>query len=726
MAERILKNIDQVMRYVNDVRRLADKHRQEFGFLKDVVYADHAKRGNLWVVVDTASIDFRGHLLLGGQHPRMKVFQICVQRDHRSLGIARMLISELIRYSTECGYLNITARVSSLLPANKFWQRSGFHIIKQTKEASGTTINLYSLNLDVPSLFSDDDSTSSSLDHAALQIDPRRPLLHTPSYVIDLNVFFDANGGRDHGHAAQIMALSLEHTIRLWVTPEFVKELDRASRDHKNDPVLTFAKKLPTLSHVPSDRLKSIITDLRDLLPSTPTDPRRWRKNDISDQIHLASSIYHKAFGFITRDSAILRHFKGLSDRFGLQVLSPGEVVGNFDLNDDKSIHPPTSISERGEIRAFSSIDDSISTSVDRFLRRYDTQGHDLSWWRSVITGNILPDPVVVSSAEQVVGIGLWSGLGRSRSDAVLHLLVDDFHHDADRAIDHILSVSANIGEFDRVWRFNLKIPRKQIRTRETALKRGFHPQRGIDNDDKIEFTRVVVKRAIVSGHWPRLVHRFREETGLSLAHSMPSYPELINTGIVLSRDGIRTWTMRLFDFETFLSPGLLIAPHRGAVIVPIKQVYAEELLPEASSQGLLVSQHDAAFWLERAYFLRAGRHTLLPRGRLVVFYISRPLSQAVAIARVTYSETLTKTQAMLRLTRQGVLSENEIGQQANDRNQITAFTFDNLVRFPKVIDYSRLKEMGCIGGANLVTAEKISDVALGCIVREAFGEEIR
>ena len=725
MAESILKRPEEVNAYVERVRQLADDHRDEFTFLPKDAYANAAERGNLWVVIDTMSLDFRGYLLLGGQHPRMKVFQICIRRDHRLSGIARMLILELIRYSTERDYLNITVRVSSRLHANKFWQQSGFHIIKQMKEASGTTINLYSLNLDVPSLFSDDDSTRSSLDHAALQIDPRRPMLHTPSYVIDLNVFFDAKESRDDGHAAQIIALSLEHTIRLWVTPEFVKELDRASRDHKNDPVLTFAKKLPTLSHVPSDRLQSIITDLRHVLPPTPTDPHRWRTNDISDQIHLASSIYHKAFGFITRDSAILRNFKRLSDRFGLQVLSPSEVVGAFDLNDDKSIHSPTPILEGRDIRVLN-IDDSISTNVDRFLRCYDTQEHGLSWWRSAMTRDILPAPMVVSSAKQVVGIGLWSGVGRSRSDAVLHLLVDDFHHDADRAIDHILSVSANIGEFDRVWRFNLKIPRKQIRTRETALKRGFHPQRGIDNDDKIEFTRVVVKRAIVSGYWPRLVSRFRDETGLSLADSMPNYRELINTGIVLSRDSIKTWTMRLFDFETFLSPGLLIAPHRGAVIVPIKQAYAEELLPEVSNQGLLVSQHDAAFWLERAYFLRAGRHTLLRRGRLVVFYISHPLSQAVAIARVTYSETLTKSQAMLRLTRQGVLSEDEIDQQANDRNEITAFTFDNLVRFPQVVDYSRLKEMGCVSGANLVTAEKISDVALGRIVREAFGEDFR
>ena len=179
---------------------------------------------------------------------------------------------------------------------------------------------------------------------------------------------------------------------------------------------------------------------------------------------------------------------------------------------------------------------------------------------------------------------------------------------------------------------------------------------------------------------------------------------------------------MSLFDFETFISPGALIAPHRVAVIVPIKETYAAELLPETARQPSLISQYDAAFRLERAYFLRAGRHTLLPRGTLVVFYVSRKRSQAVALARVTFSETLTKTQAVLNLSRQGVLTEGEIQQRANDRNEITVFTFDNVLKFPKGIDFTKLKQMGCVGGANLVTAQEISDEALECIVSEGFG----
>ena len=258
--------------------------------------------------------------------------------------------------------------------------------------------------------------------------------------------------------------------------------------------------------------------------------------------------------------------------------------------------------------------------------------------------------------------------------------------------------------------------------TRETALKRGFHTQGKIENGLSIELTRVVFGGVVMAGKWGRFRRDFLDETSLVLPDAMPSYEELSNTGIVVGRDRSRTsWTMSLFDFETLISPGVLVPRHRGAVIVPIKKTYAEELLPEASDQGLLVSPHDVAFRLERAYFLRAGMHTLVPRGTLVVFYVSAGRGQAVALARVTYSETLTRTQAALNLRRQGVLTEEELCERASGASELTAFTFDNIVAFPHGVDFSVLKLMGCVGGANLVTAQRIADESLNRIVSEGF-----
>ena len=274
MDRTVLKRAEEVLQYVHEVRRLADDHRYEFGFLPESAYVGAAARGNLWIVVDKVSRDLCGYLYFGGQYPRLRVFQVCVHRDYRSSGTAQKLVSELIQCGTDWGYLYVTARVSSKLEANKFWQRIGFYIVKQIPgKGPETTINVYATDPDVPSLFDDKNCSRSANPPITLQIDPRRPVLSTPSYVIDLNVLFDALGNRDTGQCAQILSAALRHEIRLSVTPEFAKELARSSEDSGSDPVLAFARELPVLSQTKPERLRRIIAEVRELLASSP---RSW------------------------------------------------------------------------------------------------------------------------------------------------------------------------------------------------------------------------------------------------------------------------------------------------------------------------------------------------------------------------------------------------------------------------------------------------------------------
>ena len=124
----------------------------------------------------------------------------------------------------------------------------------------------------------------------------------------------------------------------------------------------------------------------------------------------------------------------------------------------------------------------------------------------------------------------------------------------------------------------------------------------------------------------------------------------------------------------------------------------------------------------ERAYFSGVGKHKVLKRGTTIVFYISGQQKGAVALARATFSDKLTTTQAILNLRRQGVLSEEEISQQANRQGELTVTTFDNLFLFPRSISFQSLRQMGCVGGANLITAQPLSHEALSAIVERAFG----
>ena len=159
--------------------------------------------------------------------------------------------------------------------------------------------------------------------------------------------------------------------------------------------------------------------------------------------------------------------------------------------------------------------------------------------------------------------------------------------------------------------------------------------------------------------------------------------------------------------------------------MVPVQERYVRQLLPLADDQPSFLAQREVVLRLERTYFLAAGRHRLFQRGTLVVFYASRERREAVAIARVTFSGTLTKIQAVLNLRRQGVLTEEEIDQKSNERDEIAAFTFDNLIIFRNAIPYRELKQLGCIEGANLVTAQKLPYDKLCRLAERAFALEM-
>ena len=711
------------MPYVQEVRTLADEHRREFGFIPRNAYDDAALREKLWVVIDSASREFRGYLYFGGRHPRMKVFQICVAPGNRSSGVARRMISEFTQYSQRLSYLNITARVLSTLPANRFWRDQGFEIIRQTPSKSeDATINLYSKGLDVPSLFPGDGYSQLSGDPASFQIDPRRPLLPTPSYVFDLNVLFDVLRDRDGGQCAQILASALSHHIRLFVTQELVQELERNTRNPSDDPVLAFAKELPCLPRPDRLRLQALIEELRELFASTPPGPRRWTVNDTSDHIHLATSIHHQAFGFITSDAAILRNSETLHDQYGLYVVSPADILDSFEP--DETQRSATAIASETRKIMVSDVDEGNQADAHEFLLNRSSEGRDIAALLADSPLQSRPDSVVVSSAGQIVAMGVWSAMPGAGRNAVLHVYVEEEHPDSDRAIDHLLEWGAGAAKRGQTWLFSLKVPRDQIQTIETACRRGFRAGRQ-STGASIALSRVVHKGVVTEGEWRRFRRDFSDLTSLVPPDVIPPHEEMKNTGIVLGRDRhLPSLTLSLFDYETFISPGYLLGPGRGAVIIPIRETYSAELLPPTRRQGLLFSQNEAEFRLERAYFLRAGIHKRLRRGTIVVFYVSRPRHQAVALGRVTYSATLTKTRALLNMTRQGVLTEEEIHQRANDQDEIGVFTFDNVLAFAHGVDFQKLKDMGCVDGANLVTAQAISGAAVGRIVGEAFGSE--
>ena len=727
MTEHIIKSPAKIANYIEQVRRLADANRSSLGFLPASAYSEAATKGCLWIAVDHPTLNLMGYLFFGGTYPHLKVFQVYICPEYRSVGTARTLVNELVKHGENLSYLTITARVASELKANKFWQALGFRIVRQVSGGkSNRTINIYVLDLDVPSLFREEKLYISPSNKIPRKITYAfRPILHTHSYVLDLNVFFDVVQNRGIGESAHVLSLALNNEIKLSVTSEFTKELGRHSSRFEHDPVLELAKRLPTLPKLNREILRSLIDSIRNILSPNASKTGNQKANDASDLIHLASCVHHRAYGFITRDAAILKHATELYETYNLRIVSPTDLSDTYENGD---LHPALLVVAVGhqKIKA-SELDEHERSDAEKFLRDLGVEANTIPVCLNPGTTHSPRMRLVVRTEDEIIGIGSWPVRRDAGQDKKMHLYVNEDHPASDNAIDHFLESSATRCGYGQLTHLYLQIQPRQIRTREVAISRGFHPLVLREGITTRELSKISWKGVITHGNWSEFGRVFSEAADLELPCNIPRYEELVNTGIFLNGKAIdRAFTISLFDFETLISPGALICPNRVAIMVPIREEYASDLIASTVRQTPLFPGKEAALRLERAYFMGAGRHGLLSRGRLVVFYISRRQKEAVAIARITFSDTVTKTQAVLNLGRQGVLTEQEIHQRANSRGEVTAFTFDNVIVFPHFIPFQELKRIGCVGGANLVTAQELSHESLLGIVDRAFGANLR
>ena len=406
MSESIITDPNAVENYIDGIRALADTDKSAFGFLPAIAYRDACMRGRLWIAIDNDS-KLCGYLFFGGRYPRLRVSQVFVRPEFRRSGIARGLLRKLREYGENLNYLIITARVAEELEANEFWKANGFVVTQRIAGvAKKRPLNIYTLELDVPSLFRGEPPRTAD----ATQIRFPRPLLPTPLYVIDLNVFFDVVQNRDDGESSLVLSMGFDHEISLSVTSEFAKELERHTAGRSQDPVLEFARSLPTLTRVDSETTKPIIEELRTILrKGTPKAGRRIA-NDASDLIHLACCIHHKAYGFVTRDAALLQHSEDLRRKYDLSIVSPADFSDLFD-NDAARHDPQQATVDQLDVR-IADLDERDRSDVDKFLYNLGVDPHQIS---SCLTPGTTQHPRlrrIVRVGPRLFGVGSWDSPG--------------------------------------------------------------------------------------------------------------------------------------------------------------------------------------------------------------------------------------------------------------------------------------------------------------------------
>ncbi|HDH11154.1 MAG TPA: GNAT family N-acetyltransferase [Nitrospirae bacterium] len=724
---KILKSFSEIEPFLPILQSCADKNRKALGFFTKQTYEEQALQGRIWIAISSDTNDYAGHLMFGGTFPLLKIFQVFVNPNYRRSNIATKLIKELVSYGESGNYISISCRVAADLRANSFWEKNGFVLIRQEqgKGNSKRTINIRIKELNTPTLFTYGDARNKQNLHSSeVQISYiNRPISNNPSYVIDLNVFFDVVRNRPRNKEASLLiSAGFNNQIRVCVTTEFSKELEKHSDPNKVDPVLSFAERLPTLPPIDQKNLEGIISKIGLLVFPEKMHAGKLTENDRSDLLHLASCIHHRVYGFVTNDKAILKVSDKIRQNYGLDIVSSQDFIGSDSISekyDLKTIFDGQEINS-GEIKEHE------RQELESFLSGL---GISLEQIVTILDPGISGSPrrrVSVRADNELIAVASWDAPSKFMQSTVLYLFVDEHHPTATKIIDHVLeTVSRDTAPF-QLRRIDLSIGFEQVHTKQTALQRGFCLQL---SGDSLSLTgglsKVSYRGIITPDSWHDFTVKYKKLTGLALPSMMPNYKEFINTGIVFK--STQTINLKLFEFETLISPALLLCRGREAIILPIRRRYADELLHSYQKQTKMFPYSEALLHVERAYFKTSRNTNLFKKGLPVIFYVSGKEGgsmEAVGSGRITFSDVLSYEEIDMNMSRQGVLSKNELSDRLDSEGKIHVFTFDNFNLFANPIPFNKLRALGLVSAANLITSEKLKYNQFIKLCKTAYDKE--
>jgi len=717
---RVLSKPEEVAAYVHQARLASDGDKEALGFLPEQAYKEAAYQGKLLIAIVQEGNDliYAGHLLHGGVFPHARIFQIFTVARFRRRGIGRRLVEAIVRTAERLQFMRVVARVADDLAANQFWERLSFEIVRTISggRTTGRQINVRVRELDGLRLFS---LAAHVVQSSALDLKLISRLSDvSPTYVLDLNILYDLLKKRANVEdVGRIVRASFNNLVRLAVTEEFIRELERTSIPDPTDPILEMARRLPRLKAPPLQILNQIVTELATVLFADKTLSRTLRSQDHSDLVHLATAIYHKASGFVTGEKAILRSREALQARYSLDVLGANEFAD--------SVEP--SESEIAEVQAFTAgqvlqgrpAHDNDIALVKVFLERMKCPQQ----LKEEAIANDSGRPrrrILITLEGAVVAFGSWEIPSATRPHVQALLCVDEDRATVTLAVEYLLDLISRESFSDYPTQSSLRLLPGHIATKGIAIAHGFRPpadESFVGNT----LQKIALGRIVTSKNWAWVRQQLKKGMNLELPESIPLFHSSEQTILIKGPTGQQV-NIPLRELEILLSPTLFCLPGRPGAIVPIRRVYAADLIGGARQRSMLALP-EAVLLRERVYFSHPRTAGIFTKGVPILFYESARnggSASVTATARVVRTELVPRDGANEELFRRGVLDKS-ILKKICLANTTVATTIDSIMLLSNPVRLARLRDLGAIDGANLVTARPLNSEQVTQIIDEGM-----
>lgn len=325
MSNRVLdmeiRRIDPDSNDLDRVIQLWRSNSATLGFFPNGAFDEHARRGRIFGAFASRD-NLAGYLLYRVTHrgavlPRAIVVHLCVHRQYRGQGVARVLVERLAQEGRH-KYLRVELKCRRDFEAHRLWPSLGFHAVDETVGQSGKPLVKWHMPLVHPPLF-EIGSPAEEQEIYRLAIDANvffrleDPVPEAPPEAVQMSI-----------EAKALYADWLPNSLGIYITDELLNEIDR-----NDDADERSTRRIATRGY------KRLTTDIQDVLQieavllsyfsDDPTERTR------SDTRQLAHAIAGQAHFFVTQDHGLLKKAQEFHQAFAISVVSPGEFIAFLD-----------------------------------------------------------------------------------------------------------------------------------------------------------------------------------------------------------------------------------------------------------------------------------------------------------------------------------------------------------------------------------------------------------
>lgn len=279
--------IDEQSPHLQTVIELGDANKKTVGFLAHTAFVGHARRGNIFVAVDSQA-GCVGYVLyeFTRRHNRHRLVHLCVAPSHRGKGIAKFLIDYLKQITKESSGIGLHCREDFQL--EKLWSRLGF-VAKYDKPGKNKEGKLF--------VFWWFDHGHADLFDAA----PTQKLESRLCVVIDTQIFAEIYTDKetDFAESKSLFSDWLQTELELCITDEIFNKITWLKDSKERNKQRNFARQKFTCLRS-QQNFDSVVTALSSLLSD---------KGAVIDEIevrHLARTIASDSQIFVTLNNKLL------------------------------------------------------------------------------------------------------------------------------------------------------------------------------------------------------------------------------------------------------------------------------------------------------------------------------------------------------------------------------------------------------------------------------------